>query len=96
MPDAFETSLKQTDEIADRLRREAERVTRRAALEADRETARQAQRACRDALEALADDEAALDRGWRALWREVGVEHAVSPAEMRPWLAELVRSFQRS
>ncbi len=74
-----------TDELADRLRREAERVTALAQLAAERERLERE----RTALEARARDVADAEQGilaaWRKAWFELGIEPE-SPAEMRAWL----------
>jgi uncharacterized protein YhaN len=83
---AYEASVRAADEMADRLRREAERVSRLAALGADRD-------ACSRELEALGQTatllaerkERELD-AWRALWSALGVE-ARPPLEMKHWLS---------
>ena len=91
---AFESAVRAADEMADRLRREAERVSRLAALGADRD-------ACARELEAIARSETSLAErserdadGWRVLWRPLGVEPR-PPLEMKNWLlrhAALVRA----
>lgn len=84
LPDAFARSVLEADAIADRLRREAERVNRKgvwlvqqaqyAANLADLETA---------LAEALAE-QAALTEQWRRQWAPAGIA-ARSPREMRAW-----------
>jgi uncharacterized protein YhaN len=90
----YETSVRAADEMADRLRREAARVSRLAALSADRD-------ACLREIDLLGQKERAIaeqkerDHGaWRALWRPLGVEPR-PPLEMKSWLlrhAALVRA----
>jgi uncharacterized protein YhaN len=91
---AYEAGVRAADELADRLRREAERVSRLAALSADRD-------ACLRELEALGEREAEIaprrkrdDEAWRALWHPLGIDPR-SPLEMKAWLvrhAALVRA----
>lgn len=87
LPDAFEASLRRSDETADRLRREADRVAAKARLLAD-------QRAHRARLETLAKEIAAgqaertaLVSEWVGLWRPFLIEPR-SPREMRQWRAD--------
>jgi uncharacterized protein YhaN len=91
---AFEAAVRAADDMADRLRREAERVSRLASLGADRD-------ACTRELESAERTEAALAErnereveSWRTLWRPLGVEPR-PPLEMKNWLlrhAALVRA----
>jgi uncharacterized protein YhaN len=79
--------VRRADDLADRLRREADRVARKAGLVADR-TVR------KDRLERLtsrlAKCESALEeagRAWRAAWAPAGIDPD-SPGRMRTWLKE--------
>ena len=84
LPDAYEAAVVESDEIADRLRREAEAVERRALLES-KITALEAEVAeCRTERETLvvARDSAAAE--WAALWEPHGVT-AGDPVEMETW-----------
>src|SRR6185503_15750797 len=76
---AYESSVRAADETADRLRREAERVSRLAALGADRD-------ACARELDALAQKDSEIAErtthdveAWRALWRPLGVDPPPPP-----------------
>jgi uncharacterized protein YhaN len=82
----LEAAIKTADEIADRLRREAERVASHANLLVE-------QAACSAELEELSRQTAALEaraaeaaERWRALWAPCGVP-ARPPDEMRAWLS---------
>ena len=85
LPDAFETQMRNADEIADRILDAADRVAR------DGELARQeaaATAAVADGEVAVADAvgaESGAVSEWRAIWSAVGIE-AQTPAEMREWL----------
>jgi uncharacterized protein YhaN len=93
---SYEQAVVAADELADRLRREADRVARLAKLLATR-------RAAEEALVRAAAEHAALDaRGeelrvaWAAEWKASGVTPR-TPAEMRAWLdahAKLVETFE--
>ena len=92
LPEAYEQRVLGADEVADRLRREADRVAGQAQLAArratlalqitDTETHQQCARQRRE--EILTE--------WAAQWRPAGVE-PLTPNEMRAWLAkfEMVR-----
>jgi len=90
----YEASVRAADDLADRLRREAERVAQRGALLADRE----ALRGERDALvresEALAAERSTADGEWQALWAAVPVEVA-PPGQVRGWLRRCEELFVR-
>lgn len=89
LPEAMETAMGRADEIADRLRREADRVARKAGLLVDRDRLDQTlERAKSAATDAQARQEALL-RDWRDLWTDVPLTPgAGSPREMRRWLAD--------
>ncbi|HEV3025672.1 MAG TPA: AAA family ATPase [Pirellulales bacterium] len=81
---AYETAVRQTDELADRLRREADRVASGAGLLASQQSCRAEienlagrQRMCQELRQRLLDE-------WNALWQPLGVA-PLTPREMRPW-----------
>jgi uncharacterized protein YhaN len=87
LPSAYELSVTRVDDVADRLRREAERVARKAELLAES----QKQEACRNDLLQRSNQAAAehqrRQEEWSAMWRPAGMEPR-SPAEMRGWLKQ--------
>jgi uncharacterized protein YhaN len=83
--EAYQDSVDHADEMADRLRREAERVTRQATWLAQREkTAKTLDQLSmtRDALDAELRQHRAQ---WHHLWQSAGLT-PLSPREMRAWL----------
>ena len=87
LADAFEQSLVDADEIADRLRREADRVALLAG-------ARLNLRAASDRIEALDThrgaaeaDRDALHDDWSRLWRPLGID-PLPPLEMSGWVVK--------
>ncbi|MEP7051449.1 MAG: AAA family ATPase, partial [Pseudomonadota bacterium] len=84
----LESAVKFADEQADRLRREAERVSLLAALCAEREqlTAEVAQVTAQQS--ALSEAVNAADAEWVSAWRAAGIV-PLSPVEMRAWLGRL-------
>jgi len=85
LSEAFQSSLAQSDEIADRLRREAEQVAIKAKLLADHNALEKQLDHLKTeqdrALKALKD----LDSEWLALWQPSGITPR-TPNEMQPWL----------
>jgi uncharacterized protein YhaN len=85
---AYEKNVKKADSLADRLRREADRVQQFAALQAE-------EQGCRDMLAQLSrkqqDREAELtelERRWQAVWQECRIK-PLPPEEMLAWLHEV-------
>jgi len=76
---------KAADEQADRLRREAERVSELAQLAAERERVERERARLADRAQALAEKEQSLCAAWRKVWEKLEIEPE-SPAEMRAWL----------
>jgi uncharacterized protein YhaN len=84
----YESSTESADTIADRLRREADRVALLASLESEERAAREEAGDARGALERQAARAAALEEEWRGAWTTVGMEPR-SPVEMKSWSREL-------
>ena len=83
--EAFEIAVRQADELADRLRREAARVAQYATLSAESEATRKAAEGIRADLDALtARREEMLER-WRVAWEPTRITPR-EPREMRVWL----------
>jgi len=84
---AFEEAMLHVDEVADRLRREAQRITDYGNLLAEQQNAQREQdqqsKKWRLTEELLAN----LQREWEECWKPVAIK-PWSPAEMRPWLTE--------
>jgi uncharacterized protein YhaN len=84
LAEAFELSIDYTDEIVDRLRREADRVARKAKLLADRETQRTKSRVLKTRLEHAKTVLQEIEMEWSKLWEPAGISPQ-SPREMRMW-----------
>jgi uncharacterized protein YhaN len=93
--DRFETALARSDEIADRLRREAERVAQRAALEAKQSADLEAIAETEDALRSLEERASRSRSEWIALWKDLGSEPR-SPKEMLAFRQRLDAILDRS
>jgi len=86
--EAYEKNVEQADHIADRLRREAERVTKAASLRARIESLKETiQEIIRQEQEA-AKREADLAATWQAEWKSIQIK-PLSPKEMLAWLSDI-------
>lgn len=95
LAEVYRGSVDDADEVADRLRREAERVTRQAAWLAQRDKSAKT-------LEQLAAESNTLDaelrqhrEQWHRLWGPAGIT-PLSPREMRAWLDRHGKLVQRA
>ncbi len=89
-PSTYERSVREADEIADRLRREAGRVQEQARLLADRDRLRRTVADLDAEVEESAAAERRLGESWRDLWRPSGIE-PLPPRDMQPWTARQER-----
>jgi len=81
----FEGEARSADEVADRLRREADRVATHASLAAQRDAEGRELAAIEARCKALEAERVRDDEGWRALWAACGIA-PLSPREMAKWL----------
>jgi uncharacterized protein YhaN len=81
---AYELSVQITDELADRLRREADRVARKANLIADSKTKKNKLEYWKNRLGKVNKELAEIQDVWDKLWEETGMSPE-SPKEMRAW-----------
>jgi uncharacterized protein YhaN len=87
LPDAFSRSVQSTDQIADALRTDADRVAKKASLHFERErNLAHEQSLEREIADASAHYEA-MERSWREVWDLIGVT-ALSPSEMLDWVRQ--------
>lgn len=89
LPDAFEASVSRADQIADRLRRESEQVSRKSLLEARQSQYAGELQAIAADLETALEARAALENQWRQRWSSAGIEPS-STREMRAWLTAML------
>jgi uncharacterized protein YhaN len=92
---AYADSVDQADEVADRLRREAERVTRQAALLAQREKLAQTLHQLATHRDAIETELRQQRQQWCGLWRAAGIV-PLSPRAMRAWLDRYGTLLQRA
>lgn len=89
LPMAYESSMKQADEIADRLRLEADRVSRKGYLKARRTQLSASLEKVAGELAAEAATHRRCMDDWERLWRPLGVD-PLPPSEMRSWLLDML------
>ncbi|NQT12925.1 MAG: hypothetical protein HQ582_09255, partial [Planctomycetes bacterium] len=85
LADAYQRSVDRADGLADRLRREADRVTGKAKLQADRDRAQERWESLDEEIRAAENDAARLSDQWTGLWTPLGIAPRL-PREMRSWL----------
>jgi uncharacterized protein YhaN len=85
LPDAYEAAVTLADSLVDALVRDAERVHARDALLAERESAAESRRRGEAAARRVAEERAAVEGRWCALWQSVGLAPG-SAREMEAWL----------
>ncbi len=95
LEEAYEQSVARADDIADRLRRDADLVAQKAQLLADQVRQEQSHTALEDELARLASQTAEIDRQWKALWQPVNIA-PLPPQEMRAWLNRFTQLVERA
>jgi len=85
LPEAFEFRLVDADDVADRLRREAEHVQKQAGLLATLADAGKRAEQGERQLEACREEKQQLDTEWAGMWEPVAIR-PLPPREMRAWL----------
>lgn len=88
LPEAYETHVEQSDHIADRLRREAERVAKSASLRARIESLETTIQEIILLEQKLTYKEDNLVTKWQAVWQPIKIE-PLSPNEMLAWLTDI-------
>ncbi len=88
LPDAFEKSMVRADHVSDRLRREADQVSKKGLLEAQEEKLEKALADVSAALERSLAQHRELETGWQQVWEAAGITPQ-TPREMRGWLAAI-------
>ncbi len=88
LPDAFEKSVDQADHIADRLRREAEQVSRKGVLESRKHQLQETLQTKATILEEARSELSGIQEAWKQCWITSGVD-PLTPGEMRQWLADV-------
>lgn len=94
LPDTFEERLVDTDELSDRLRREAKRVHAVANLQANEKTLHSKIKKITQGLDACAMEKSQLNVEWNALWADCEIQPR-TPREMKVWLDEQEKLVDR-
>ena len=94
LPDAFEYRMIGADELADRLRREAERVHAQASLLAQSKNEELRAEETAQQLDKFSAEKKDIDAAWEALWGPCGIKPR-TPREMRVWLDDLEKLRER-
>ena len=85
LADAVEQATTATDDLADRLRREAGRVAEVALVEDELKRIAANQKEVSANQAALAENLAVFEVAWRELWAPMGITSPLPPGEMREW-----------
>ena len=92
LPDVFEKRLTISDEVSDRLRREADRVQNLASLQADHEHQQEQSERISDQIVTAETKKTQLDADWQTLWAPIDPQ---TPGEMRAWLDDFEKLRDR-
>lgn len=95
LPSAYEAAVRGADEIADRLRREADRVAQLAHLLAGRGACMSRIAEFEGLRGELAAEHTRIEGEWAALWRMAGME-PLSPKEMQSWLGKREKLLEKA
>jgi len=95
LPDAFEYRMITADELADRLRREADRVHTKASLLAAQESSNQRAGQVARQLEECSGEKKQIDAEWESLWAPCKIQPR-TPREMRAWLDSFEKLHERA
>lgn len=92
LPDVYESAVSDADDVADRLRSDAERVQKRGLLELDLGKNQRKAEKLQAEQDALGLRLTELQQGWQQVWAHLRLE-PISPREMGTWLrrAETLR-----
>lgn len=88
LKEAYEQSVSKADEIADRLRREADRVAKKAKLLSDRDIQRNQSQLLKDQIEEAKEELGKNQKVWTQAWESLPIS-PLSPREMRAWVHDL-------
>ena len=95
LADAYDVAVTRSDQTADRLRREANRVTEQAVLLAEQIATKERLAAAEQELLQHEANLRAAENRWKMLWQPAGIEPR-SPKEMRSWLDQWQVLVQRA
>jgi len=93
--EAFATNLQQADAIADRLRREADRVAAKARLLVDQTGGREQLQQLEKDLDAIEKERHAVTHEWSKEWQATGIMPR-TPREMERWIQDFNSLIQKA
>lgn len=85
----YDQQVRESDLLADRLRREAARVAQLASHTARESRLEKQRQRTAEQIDECTSQRAALEEAWAELWRSAGVPDPLTPAEMSGWLRRL-------
>lgn len=88
LTEAYEQTVTAADQIADRLRREADRVAKKAKLLSDKETRRIQSQRVKEEIETAQTELGKTQEAWVQIWESLTIS-PLSPREMRAWVQDL-------
>ncbi len=88
LPDIYEQHVQKADHIADRLRRETDKVSQAAILQSKLTATRQNLQKTKKDIEQSMTKQADLLQKWNSLWYPISIT-PLSPTEMAEWLGEI-------
>ena len=92
---AYEKSVLNADSVADRMRREAERVAHKAGLLAERRRQEEQAESLSREIGLLEGKRKDLEKEWTSRWAPAGIV-PLSPREMRAWMANVKELTRRA
>lgn len=95
LPKAYEKSVIQTDEVADRLRREADRVAQNAHFIVQQTGFQQNLKDVEESRKNCSDQLCTMELEWNGHWESTGIK-PLSPKEMRAWTVKQGALLQRA
>jgi uncharacterized protein YhaN len=95
LPKAYEKSVIQTDEVADRLRREADRVAQNAHFIVQQTGIQQNLKDIDESRKNCSDHLCTMELEWNGHWESTGIK-PLSPKEMRAWTVKQGALLQRA
>ncbi len=93
LPQAYVRAVEEADTLADRLRREAQRVAGYAALKSRLQTTQETEKAILERMEQAGREQEQSEASWQAVWQSWQIVSG-TPQEMRAWtgrMSELIR-----
>ncbi len=95
LSDTFEEAMNHSDTVADRLRREAQRVHEQATAQARLEASQQRICELEQSLAVLECEQQRFNQVWQRIWEPCGLKPQ-SPQQMIPWLDKALRLRERA